>query len=215
MVALVVAGMAVRATEHPLQRHFLTSIAPDYKIPGKNRIWNLIKEIDAELTGKVDQVLSSPNSGPWFLTSDGASSKMEALLTVDARDPKGQCFHLALLNASYHKQDAAQPKVHLKSQTDRLAPGRLAAIAQDTAPVCRKAFKLLRDDLHAAGHRRMAYLNCGEHVAQLAHQDLVKLIPWCKADAFSGVRKRTLGRYHAVPVSMLTHTAEYTLGMQL
>ncbi|CAE7387760.1 GIP [Symbiodinium sp. CCMP2592] len=171
VVAMVCAAMSaraqVRSNEHPMWRAFLKTLSPEYRIPERHRIWSLIKELDEAISCKLRELLSDA-SQMWFLTSDGATSKGEGLLSIDCRNSHGDCYHLALINGEWRKQ------VH----TDLIPPGRLAGLSQDTASTCRKAFRLLAEELRASGHHRLDYVSCGEHVAQLLHQDLARCIPW-------------------------------------
>ena len=101
--------------QYPLWQAFLTALSPEYKIPGKGRIWNLIKELDETITASLDGVLADVAKGPWFLTSDGATSKGEGLLSVDCRNARGECYHLTLVNGEWRKQDAVFLQQHLKA----------------------------------------------------------------------------------------------------
>ena len=96
-----------RSNEHPTRQAFLQTPSPEYKIPGGGRVCNIIKELDEAITARLDELLRDAGEGPWFLTSDGATSKGEGLLTVDCRNAHGECYYLTLVNGDWRKQDAA------------------------------------------------------------------------------------------------------------
>ncbi|CAE7598729.1 GIP [Symbiodinium sp. CCMP2592] len=117
VVAMVCAAMSaraqVRSNEHPMWRAFLKTLSPEYRIPERHRIWSLIKELDEAISCKLRELLSDA-SQMWFLTSDGATSKGEGLLSIDCRNSHGDCYHLALINGEWRKQDAVWIKQQLK-----------------------------------------------------------------------------------------------------
>ena len=104
--------LQVRSNEHPMWRAFLKTLSPEYKIPERQRIWSLIKELDEAISCKLRELLSDA-SQMWFLTSDGATSKGEGLLSIDCRNSHGDCYHLALINGEWRKQDAVWIKQQL------------------------------------------------------------------------------------------------------
>ena len=75
VIAMIWSAMSICAGESQHWSHFITYVAPTYQLPGKMRMWNLVKELDGEITSRINRMFSAPANGPWFLTSDGATSR--------------------------------------------------------------------------------------------------------------------------------------------
>ena len=89
-----------------------------------------------------------------------------------------QCFSPFCRNAFRDIQRAIWQEI-LREQVERLGVTQLAGIAQDSARVCTKAWRLLQQDLQAMqGFERVTYITCGERIGQLINQDLAKIHPW-------------------------------------
>ena len=140
------------------------------------------------MSNEVDQKLAEKlqHDGPWFVTADGATSKGHSLVTIDCTNAQDDVIHLALIDGGYNRLDAVWLKQQLREQLERLPA--VAGVSQDTARVCKKAWKELHRDLRAgnpARWRSLAYIDCGEHVSQLVAADMAKEIPWLQDCRFS------------------------------
>ena len=65
VITMVCSAMAINAGEAQLWSHFITYVAPTYKLPGKHRMWNLVKEVDAEITARINKMFSVPAKRFW------------------------------------------------------------------------------------------------------------------------------------------------------
>lgn len=156
---------------------FLGFIAQDYRQPTRQRIDELCEQMSNEVDQKLAEKLQ--HDGPWFVTADGATSKGHSLVTIDCTNAQDDVIHLALIDGGYNRLDAVWLKQQLREQLERLPA--VADVSQDTARVCKKAWKELNRDLRAgnpARWRSLAYIDCGEHVSQLVAADMAKEIPW-------------------------------------
>ena len=82
---------------------FLTILA----IPGRQTLTRRIQELDAELTEKMTQRLRDPRHGPWLLTCDAATNRGDPLVSVDAMNGAGECWHINLCHSGEASQTAA------------------------------------------------------------------------------------------------------------
>lgn len=163
---------------------FLGFIAQDYRQPTRQRIDELCEQMSNEVDQKLAEKLL--HDGPWFVTADGATSKGHSLVTIDCTNAQDDVIHLALIDGGYNRLDAVWLKQQLREQLERLPA--VAGVSQDTARVCKKAWKELHRDLRAgnpARWRSLAYIDCGEHVSQLVAADMAKEIPWLQDCRFS------------------------------
>lgn len=136
-----------------------------------------------EMANEIQDLLrvKMAQSGPWFLTADGATSKGRSLYTFDIVNANDEYYHLALLDGGAQRLDSAWLKEQLRSMAERVP--NLCGVSQDTARTCKKAFRDLHQDLvrgDPGRWSRLAYVDCGEHVSQLLAGDLAGAIPWMK-----------------------------------
>ena len=148
-------------------------------------LWTVIRQLEREIDAKLAEKVQS--SGPWFLCSDGATSKGQTLVTFDIANHQEERFHYRLVDCGHNRVDASFLKQELQKVVQEIPA--LAGISQDTARTCTRAFKDLHRDLSRGGetkYRRLTYVPCNEHVAQLLMADMSKRTPWMQ-DRF-GVR---------------------------
>ena len=66
-----------------------------------------IEVLDAEITEKLTQRLQNATYGPWLLTCDAATNRADPLVSVDAMNGAGECWHLKLCDAAEAAQSGA------------------------------------------------------------------------------------------------------------
>ena len=76
-----------------------------------------IEQLDAEITGKLTQRLQNATYGPWLLTCDAATNRGDPLVSVDAMNGAGECWHIRLCDSA----EASQSGVFLKDRLLLLA----------------------------------------------------------------------------------------------
>ena len=97
--------------------------------------------------------------------------------SIDATNENDETLHVKTCYSAWEKQDAAWIKGQLKETLANVT--HLAGLSQDTAAVCKAAFKQLQGEL-GPDQPRCFYIDCNEHVSQLLAQDLARALPWMK-----------------------------------
>lgn len=74
-------------------------------------LFRRIESLDREITQKLTQRLQDARHGPWMLTCDGATNRGDPLISVDAMNGAGECWHVKLVDCGALQQDATRIKV--------------------------------------------------------------------------------------------------------
>ena len=135
----------------------------------------IMRDLDRDIREQVDKLLSK---NVWMLAADSATSKDHRLFSIDACNEENQCLHVQTFHSAWRRQDSMWLKDQLKDVAAKIPS--LAGLAQDSAAVCKAAFKKLHADLPAVKQHRCFEIVCCEHQAQLLNQDLAAAIPWMK-----------------------------------
>lgn len=138
-----------------------------------------LRTLAQEIDEKVQERLAR---NIWFFSADSATSRDHRFFTIDATNENDETLRVKTCYSSWEKQDAAWIKSQLRSSLQGVS--HLAGLSQDTAAVCKAAFRQLHNEI-GDQHPRCFYINCNEHVSQLLNQDLSRALPWLK-DAGSG-----------------------------
>ena len=133
-----------------------------------------LRALCSEIEEKVQERLSR---NIWFFTADSATSRDHRFFSIDATNENDETLHVKTCYSAWEKQDAAWIKGQLKETLANVT--HLAGLSQDTAAVCKAAFKQLQGEL-GPDQPRCFYIDCNEHVSQLLAQDLARALPWMK-----------------------------------
>ena len=101
MIAVVCSAMSVSSAGSPAWQQFFNLLAPGYKPPSAQTAWRCITALNRDIKEAAAKVLADPRHGPWFVVSDGATNKGDALQTVDALNADDQYVHLGIVYGSW------------------------------------------------------------------------------------------------------------------
>lgn len=98
----------------------------------------LAQEIDEKVQERLKRNI-------WFFSADSATSRDHRFFTIDATNENDETLHVKTCFSSWEKQDAAWIKSQLRSSLEGVS--HLAGLSQDTAAVCKAAFRQLHAEI--------------------------------------------------------------------
>ena len=173
VIAAVTTALSFRGLSHPNWKYFLEAVSGGrYTPPAKNKVIAIVKQLSADISAKVDEILKQ--RGPWAIAHDGAtSSNGDQLLNVLAQSAHGETLHLNTHDATWRKKDGAMLARILRAEMLRC--GQVSCVVTDGASNCECAKKILHADAELPV---CEYLRCGEHCANRMVYDIIKAVPW-------------------------------------